>query len=98
MQQNDRGAYAAEWSQSVGPYRYRIRLFQSPRYSGGNVCIEIRDARLPGYRYRNVSLGHKDRERAVKYARVMSRWWKHTGRPPKIALRRGRGPLPKGLI
>jgi hypothetical protein len=99
MQQNQRVRKEGEWSHSVGPYRYRIRLFQAPNYSGGNICVEIRDTRFPGqYRYRNLSLGHADRERAVKYAKVMSRWWKQTGHPPKITARRGRGPLPVGLL
>jgi hypothetical protein len=97
MAENNRVADQREWSHREGPHRFRVRVFQNN--SGGNVCVEIRDARFPSeYRYRTLSLGHADREKAVKYARVMSRWWKHTGCPPRIVWRRGKGPLPKGLL
>lgn len=98
MLETDRVQSEREWSYSVGPRGYRIRVFQRSGYSGGNLCIEIRDTRFPGeYRYRCLSLHHQEREKAIRYARVMARWWKLTGTPPKIALRRGRGPLSIGL-
>jgi len=71
-------------------------LSQVPTVSGGNIIVEIRDWRRPNeYRYRCLSLGHRDRERAVRYAQVLVRWWKLTGTPPKMVWRRGRGPQPK---
>jgi hypothetical protein len=71
-------------------------LFQDPTEFGGNVGLEIRDWRRPNeYRYRTLSLGHADRDRAIRYAKVLVRWWKRTGIPPKLVWRRGCGPLQK---
>ncbi len=85
-----------EWSHEEGPHRFRVRLFQDSTEFGGNIGLEIRDWRRPNeYRYRSLSLGHRDRERAVKYARVLVRWWRSTGVPPKLVWRRGRGRQPR---
>jgi hypothetical protein len=88
-----------EWSVGVGPRGYHVRVFQNPAYNAGNISLEIRDWRQPTqYRYRALSLRHKDRERAVRYARVLSRWWKRTGTPPAMIWRRGRGLLPPNAM
>jgi hypothetical protein len=85
-----------EWTHHEGPFRFRICLYQDPEDSGGNICLEIRDWRQPNqYRYRGLSLGHQNRERAIRYAKVLVRWWMRTGIPPQLVWRRGRGPLPK---
>ena len=86
------------WTHGEGPRRHRVRLFQDPEFSGGNIQVEIRDARRPGEeRYRTLSLGHRDQERATRFARLMVRWWLRTGMPPRIVWRRQvRGPRPKG--
>ena len=87
-----------EWTHHEGPFRFRVRLFQDPTECGGNIGLEIRDWRRPNeYRYRTLSLGHQDRERAIAYAKVLVRWWKATGIPPKLVWRRGRGHLPKDV-
>jgi hypothetical protein len=88
------------WSHAEGPYRYRVRLFLDPAASGGNICVEIRDARRPGEeRWRTLSLRHNDKERAIRFAKVMVRWWLRTGKPPRIVWRRQMsGPKPKGCI
>jgi hypothetical protein len=85
------------WTHAEGPYRRRVRLFIDPEYSGGNICVEIRDARRPGEeRWRTLSLRHKDKERAIKYAKVMASWWVLTGKPPRIVWRKQpTGPRPK---
>jgi hypothetical protein len=63
---------------------------------GGNIGLEIRDWRRPNeYKYRTLSLGHPDRERAIEYAKVLVRYWRRTGKPPRLVWRRGCGPLPK---
>jgi len=88
------------WSHSEGPYGYRVRLFQTPGFSAENIQVEIRDARRPGeWRYRTLSLRHQDRERAIRFAKVMVRWWRRTGKPPRIVWRKQiRGPQPKGWM
>src|SRR6266702_805600 len=56
------------WSQSVGRYRARIRVYESR--PGGNLYAEIAE-RGPGARkhhYRQFSLRHRDRDRAVQWA------------------------------
>lgn len=81
-----------EWSHAEGPQRYRVRLFQQPGECAGHICIEIRDWRQPqAYRYRTLSLGHFDRERAIRYAKVLSRYWRMYKVPPKMVWREGRG-------
>lgn len=80
-----------EWSWATGPYNRRIRLFQEPGEFGGKIGLEVRDWRQPGeYRYRSLSLGHSDREKAMKYASVLVRWWRATGKPPVLSWRTGR--------
>jgi hypothetical protein len=86
-----------EWTWATGPRRYRVRVYQDPAECGGNIVLEIRDARRPGYRYRSLSLGHADRERAMRHAEVLSRWWRQSGRPPRLVWRRGRGVLPRDV-
>ena len=83
------------WSEAVGPHRYRVRVFQDT--PDGIIQVEIRDARQPGFRYRCLSLHHSDRLKAIKHAKVLSAWWRRTGRPPTMVWRRGRGPEPKHL-
>ena len=85
------------WSHAEGPRGFRVRVFEDR--TSPNIMLDIRDWRQPDkQRYRTLSLGHHDRERAVRYARVLSRWWRRTGNPPRMMWRRGRGPLPKGCI
>lgn len=53
------------WAQSIGPYGRRIRLFEDP--ASGIIQAEFRDrSKRCGYRQR--SLRHRDRKRAVRWA------------------------------
>jgi len=87
------------WTHGEGPYGYRVRLFLDPVMSP-NILVEIRDARRPGEeRWRTLSLRHNDKDRAIRFAKVMVRWWRRTGKPPRLVWRQQRhGPMPKGTL
>jgi integrase len=60
------------WSESIGPYRNRIRIFKDP--SSAIIYAEYRDPSRPG-RYRSVSLRHRDEQRARLWAKEqVGRW------------------------
>jgi hypothetical protein len=84
------------WWHAEGPRGFRVRVFEDR--TSPNIMLDIRDWRRPNeVRYRTLSLGHNDRDRAIRHARVLSRYWRLKGRPPKMLWRRGRGPLPRAL-
>jgi hypothetical protein len=97
MQEHRVGPPRRIWTHAEGPYRRRVRLCQTLGECAENIVVEIRDHRQPGvYRYRSLSLGHADRERAIKYAQVLVRYWRIYGKPPALVWRPNRhGPQPR---
>lgn len=60
------------WAESVGPYGHRIRVFEDP--NSGILYGEMRDVSRPGS-YRSVSLRHRDRDEALKWAHAQVTAW-----------------------
>src|SRR5690242_20123778 len=54
------------WSHSEGPYGNRVRLFEDP--NSGIIYAETRDRTRSG-RYISASLKHRDRKRAIQWAK-----------------------------
>src|SRR5713226_1081403 len=69
------------WSFSAGEYHFRVRVFEN---TNGVMYGEMRDTSNP-CGYRCVSLGHRDRERAVLWARQQSAAWMAAGELERIA-------------
>ncbi len=64
------------WSESIGPYGHRVRLYEDPR--SGIIYGEMRDPSRSGH-YRCVSLRHWDRERAIAWAHQQVNEWMERG-------------------
>lgn len=64
------------WSHSEGPYGFRIRVFEDP--ASKIIYAEMRDSTRP-CGYRSISLRHRDRERALAWARQQSVQWEAAG-------------------
>jgi integrase len=60
------------WSESVGPYGHRIRLFEN--LPSGILSAEMRDVTRPG-KYLTVSLRHREKPRAIEWAHGQVRRW-----------------------
>lgn len=69
-------AKKSTWSQGVGPYGHRIRLYEDAR--SGLIQAEMRDVGRPGH-YRSVSLRHRNRDEAVKWAHSQVSDWMERG-------------------
>jgi len=69
------------WSFSAGEYHFRVRVFEN---SNGVMYGEMKDTSNP-CGYRCVSLGHRDRDRAVTWARQQSAAWMTAGELERIA-------------
>ena len=63
---------AKAWAVSVGPYGHRLRVFEDP--NSGILYGEMKDASTR-CGYRTVSLRHRDRDRAVKWAHDQVAKW-----------------------
>lgn len=60
------------WSESVGPYGHRIRLFEN--LPSGILSAEMRDVMRAG-KYLTVSLRHREKPRAIEWAHDQVRRW-----------------------
>lgn len=72
MSEDGRRRRKQAWSKSIGNYGHRIRVFEDP--NSGIIYGEMRDPAVAG-RYRSISLRHRDREKAVRWAKEqVGRW------------------------
>src|SRR5665647_2348106 len=60
------------WSASAGPYGHRIRVFEDPL--SGIMYGEMREVSRPNT-YRSMSLRHRDRDEALKWAHRQAAVW-----------------------
>src|SRR6266850_1013806 len=69
------------WSFSAGEYHFRVRVFEN---TSGVMYGEMRDTSNP-CGYRCISLGHRDRDRAILWARQQSAAWMAAGELERTA-------------
>src|SRR4051812_34930609 len=64
------------WSESVGPYGHRIRVYEDP--NSGIMYAEMRSLKELG-KYCCISLRHRDKKEAVRWARTEVLKWQTEG-------------------